>query len=116
MNITKPRDVGRLIRARRRQIGWSQETLAERVHTTRRWISEIEHGKPTAEIGLVLATLQTLGIALRVEPTTVGQKPVRSQAERPQQPSVAELTHLLKKHVATGAPKTAPVSFYRTRR
>jgi HTH-type transcriptional regulator / antitoxin HipB len=116
MNITKPRDVGRLIRARRRQIGWSQETLAERVHTTRRWISEIEHGKPRAEIGLVLATLQTLGITLRVEPTTGGQRPARSRAERPPQPSVAELNDLLNQHVATGAPKTAQISFYRTRR
>jgi HTH-type transcriptional regulator/antitoxin HipB len=115
MNIAKPRDVGRLIRARRRQLGWSQAALADRVHTTRRWISEIEHGKPTAEIGLVLATLQALGIAVRVEPVTVGHKPARPQPTRPPQPTIADLTDLLEQHVERGAPKIQQVSFSRKR-
>jgi y4mF family transcriptional regulator len=104
-----------LIRARRRQLGWSQAALADRVHTTRRWISEIEHGKPTAEIGLVLATLGALGIALRVEPVTVGHTSARSQPAPPPQPTIADLTDLLEQHAERGAPKTRQVLFSRKR-
>lgn len=110
MEIRKPRDVGRLIRARRRQLGWTQAALAARAHTTRRWISEVEHGKPTAEIGLVLATLRALGIILHVEPLTFGHPPARSQPA-PAQPSVAELTDLLEQHVEGSAPGTRRVRF-----
>jgi HTH-type transcriptional regulator/antitoxin HipB len=48
-------------------MGLDQGTLAKRVGVSRLWVSEVERGKPRAEIGLVLRTLRELGISLRVD-------------------------------------------------
>lgn len=66
MQRRTPRDVGGLIRSRRRALGPDQRTLAERVGGSRRWIGEAEHGKPGAGLGLVLRTLAELGVTLSV--------------------------------------------------
>ena len=42
----------------------SQEELARAVGVSRRWVSSFEQGKATAEVGLVLRTLDALGIVL----------------------------------------------------
>jgi HTH-type transcriptional regulator/antitoxin HipB len=41
-----------------------QSDLAEKAGTSRKWIVEVEQGKPRAEIGLVLRTLKALGVSL----------------------------------------------------
>ena len=64
MHVSSTRDIGLLVRARRTEKGWTQADLARNVGTTQRWISEIENGKATAEIGMVLQTLAMLGIRL----------------------------------------------------
>jgi len=66
MEVRTPKDVGQLIRARRRSAGLGQAELAERVGVSRQWIIATERGKPGAELGLVLATLDALGVRLRV--------------------------------------------------
>jgi HTH-type transcriptional regulator/antitoxin HipB len=43
-----------------------QSDLAEKAGTSRKWIVEMEQGKPRAEIGLVLRTLKTLGVSLDI--------------------------------------------------
>jgi HTH-type transcriptional regulator/antitoxin HipB len=64
MRIRSPSELGALIRARRRQLGLDQSGLAEKVGVSRQWIIEIEKGKPRAAIGLLLRTLNALGIIL----------------------------------------------------
>jgi HTH-type transcriptional regulator/antitoxin HipB len=64
MRIRTPRDIGALIRDRRRQLGLDQTTLAARVGVSRKWIVDVEKGKPGAQLGLVLRTLNALDIAL----------------------------------------------------
>lgn len=64
MHVSSTRDIGLLIRASRTEKGWTQADLARNVGTTQRWVSEIENGKATAEIGMVLQTLSMLGIRL----------------------------------------------------
>lgn len=64
MHVSSPRDIGLLVRARRTEKGWTQADLARNVGTTQRWVSEIERGKATAEIGMVLQTLSMLGIRI----------------------------------------------------
>ncbi len=64
MHVSSTRDIGLLVRASRTEKGWTQADLARNVGTTQRWISEIENGKATAEIGMVLQTLSMLGIRL----------------------------------------------------
>lgn len=58
------RDLGALIRDRRKKLALDQETLAKRVGVSRQWIVAVEKGKPRAEVGLVLRTLATLGVRL----------------------------------------------------
>jgi HTH-type transcriptional regulator / antitoxin HipB len=64
MQLRTPRDIGGLVRTRRRALGLDQRSLAERVGVSRLWIGEVEHGKPGASLGLVLRTLAELGVTL----------------------------------------------------
>jgi HTH-type transcriptional regulator / antitoxin HipB len=64
MRIRTPVDFGALIRDRRTKSGLDQKSLAEKVGVSRQWIVEIEKGKPRAEIGLILRTMEVLGILL----------------------------------------------------
>ncbi|MBM4296447.1 MAG: helix-turn-helix transcriptional regulator [Deltaproteobacteria bacterium] len=67
MQIRTARDIGALIRDRRKKQKLDQAGLADKVGVNRRWVLEVERGKPRAEIGLVLKTLDALGLALSVE-------------------------------------------------
>jgi HTH-type transcriptional regulator / antitoxin HipB len=64
MELRTPRDIGGLIRSRRRALGLDQRTLASRIGVSRLWLGEIEHGKPGASLALVLRTLAELGVTL----------------------------------------------------
>lgn len=65
MMIRTPADLGALIRERRIKLGLDQVSLAKKAGTSRKWLIEVENGKPRAEIGLIFRTLRALGIALR---------------------------------------------------
>jgi len=72
MRITNARDLGLIVRQARQDRGQTQAALAAAAKVSRRWLSDLEAGKPTAEFGLVLRTLDTLGLGLdafAVEPT-----------------------------------------------
>ena len=60
-------DVSAVIHDARRALGLSQRELAERVGVSRQWVVEIEGGKSRAELGLVLRTLDALGVRLVVD-------------------------------------------------
>ena len=78
MNLRNTTDVGALIRDARTEQHLSQHDLAVRVGVSRQWIVEVEHGKPRAELGLVLKTLRALGITLRAsshDPSSPAQRP-----------------------------------------
>jgi HTH-type transcriptional regulator / antitoxin HipB len=64
-------EIGQLIRAARQYRKLSQADLARLLGTTQAWISEVEKGKDTAQIGLVLRVLAHLDVRLRAdEPST----------------------------------------------
>jgi HTH-type transcriptional regulator / antitoxin HipB len=67
MRIRTPVDLGALIRDRRIKLGLDQHALAKKVGVSRQWIVEVEKGKPRAEIGLLLRTIDALGILLAAE-------------------------------------------------
>ena len=71
MRIRTATDLGAFIRERRTKLGMDQVALAEAAGTSRKWIIEVEQGKPRAEIGLLLRTLKTLrlSIDLKIEPS-----------------------------------------------
>jgi HTH-type transcriptional regulator/antitoxin HipB len=69
MLIRTPSDLGAIIRDRRLRLGLDQLSLARKAGTSRKWLVEVEKGKPRAEIGLILRTLGALDIELAVNPS-----------------------------------------------
>lgn len=57
-------EFGVFIRRTRKRAGMTQAALAQQVNVSRKWVSEVENGKSTAEIGLVLAVLRQLGFVI----------------------------------------------------
>lgn len=71
MRIANARDLGLAVRQARQDRGQTQAELAAAAGVSRRWLSDLEAGKATAEFGLILRTLDALGLgldALPVEP------------------------------------------------
>jgi len=64
MQVKTSNDISALIRDRRSHLGWNQQELASRVGVSRLWIIQLEKGKPSAQVGLILRTLRELGIVL----------------------------------------------------
>jgi HTH-type transcriptional regulator / antitoxin HipB len=64
MRIRTPKDLGAVIRDRRRQLELDQAALAKRIGVSRYWVIMIERGHPRAELGLVLRALAALEIEL----------------------------------------------------
>lgn len=68
MRIDSIGDLGLFVRDERRRQGLSQEELAIRSGTSRRWLSDLEGGKVTVEAGLTLKVIAALGLILEVRP------------------------------------------------
>ena len=62
--IASPEDLGALVRSVRTKRGMSQQEFADLAGVGRRFVSELERGKPTLEIGRVLTVLLAAGIDL----------------------------------------------------
>ena len=62
--IDSPLTLGTLIRGRRAELGLTQTELADVARTTLRFVSELERGKPTAQLNGALRVLAALGIML----------------------------------------------------
>jgi len=61
-------ELGRLVRAHRKQRGLTLETVSGLGNLSVRFLSEFERGKETAEIGKVLKALRTLGLEVIIQP------------------------------------------------
>ncbi len=61
-------EMGRIIRAARREQGLRQDQLAGAAGVGVRFLSELERGKETARVGKALAVLDALGCRVRIEP------------------------------------------------
>lgn len=57
-------EIGRLVRIRRRDTKLRQDELASISGVGTRFLSELENGKASLELGKVLQVLQTLGLEL----------------------------------------------------
>lgn len=76
MDVHSLRDLAAIARGRRRELGLSQAGLAARARVSRQWVSAFENGKATAEIGLTIRLLDSLGLRLTV--VEAGPAPPRS--------------------------------------
>ena len=61
-------EIGKIVRDARKLHGVSQQDLAMTSGTGQRFISDLENGKATCQLGKVLVVLQTLGITLTLTP------------------------------------------------
>jgi HTH-type transcriptional regulator/antitoxin HipB len=69
-----PQQIGTFVRDTRKRLGVTQRELALTSGTGLRFVSELENGKPTCEIGKALTILQTLGIRLTLTPPAAAVK------------------------------------------
>ena len=67
-NISTAQDIGDIVRTARKDQKTTQTELACLSGVGVRFISELENGKPTAELGKVLAVIQCLGLTLNLQP------------------------------------------------
>lgn len=74
MSVRSIRDVAAAVRGRRHDLGISQVELASRAGVSRKWISEFEAGKATAEFGLVLRVLDALALSLELRDASSAQE------------------------------------------
>lgn len=64
--------LGLAIEAERKRRRLTQTQLAELSNTSINFVSQIERGKPTAQIGKVVEVLQILGLQLAIEKGSAG--------------------------------------------
>lgn len=61
-------DIGRVIRHKRREVGAQQETTAGLAGVGTKFLSQVENGKETAELGKVLQVLKAMGLEVYIFP------------------------------------------------
>ena len=83
MRIRTATDLGAFIRERRTALGMDQVSLAKKSGTSRKWLVEVEQGKPGAEIGLILRTLKSLEISIDVEADSQAETPSQGKEKAP---------------------------------
>ena len=66
VSIKTPKDLGSVIRERRKKAKLTQKKTAALAGVGVRFLSELERGKPTAQIGKTLKVAQLLGLELRI--------------------------------------------------
>jgi y4mF family transcriptional regulator len=67
MKIVDSKSLGEMIRERRKELNYTQAFLAEFTGLSVTFISDVERGKATAEIGKVIQLLHILGMDIFVE-------------------------------------------------
>jgi transcriptional regulator with XRE-family HTH domain len=67
MPIPSPAELGLLIRSVRRASGVRIDDLAATAGLSKQFVQDVEHGKPTVQLGLVLKLLAELGMPLTTD-------------------------------------------------
>ncbi|MEI7673438.1 MAG: transcriptional regulator [Syntrophales bacterium] len=66
--VSTSKEIGRLIARKRKEIGLKQEIAAGLSDVGTKFLSQLENGKETAEIGKALQVLSKLGLELYIFP------------------------------------------------
>ena len=67
MRISDSKDFGIAIKARRKEAGYTQKYLSEFTGFSVSFISDLENGKPTAELGKALYLANLLGMNVELD-------------------------------------------------
>ena len=62
--LMTPEELGRIVKKERKAMALTQADLALTSGTGKRFISDLENGKPTCQIGKTLTVLKTLGLSV----------------------------------------------------
>ncbi|MBM3964190.1 MAG: helix-turn-helix transcriptional regulator [Planctomycetes bacterium] len=65
--VTQVKDIGQLVRQRRKEAGLTLKDAAGMAGVGVRFLSELERGKSTLQLGLVIEVLQLFGLELHVK-------------------------------------------------
>ena len=72
-HITRtPRQLGTLLRRRRRELGLTQEVLASRIHLRQATLSALENSAADSRLATLFDTLAALDLELLVRPRSKG--------------------------------------------
>ena len=91
-------EVGKIIATARRHHKMTQAQLARAVGATQAWVSEVEQGKETAQIGKVLRVLSHLGVRLQT-----GVAPWRTPKAAAREPERSSLSDIIAAHSDVGS-------------
>ncbi|MEZ6128745.1 MAG: helix-turn-helix domain-containing protein [Planctomycetaceae bacterium] len=67
VRVENAAQIGQLIRQRRKEAGMTLKDAAALAGVGVRFLSELERGKPTLQLGLAIQVLQLFGLELHVE-------------------------------------------------
>ena len=74
-------ELGQLMRSHRKSRGWTLQKLAGFANLSMRFLSELERGKETAEVGKALHALRLLGLEIVIAPRLEAPPAMRSRAK-----------------------------------
>lgn len=67
MKITNSEELGNVIRERRKELKYTQAFLSEYTGLSISFISDVERGKQTVEIGKVIQLISILGLDINID-------------------------------------------------
>lgn len=68
MKVNDTKTLGKQLRFRRKALGYTQMQISDATGLSVTFISDVERGKPTAEVGKIIQLTNLLGLDLKVEP------------------------------------------------
>ena len=71
MVIHSPSDLGAMVRTARKRAGLTQRDLADLCACGPRFISELENGKATIELGKAMRVINTLSMDMSIDPRSL---------------------------------------------
>lgn len=70
MILRSPEELGKALSRRRRELGLTQEQVADLIGTNRRVVGELERGKGTVRLKIAIDVCSVLGLDLESRPRT----------------------------------------------
>ena len=80
--IQTTEELGHLARAHRKHRRLTLETISGLGNLSKRFLSEFERGKETAEIGKVLKALRTIGLEVIIQPRGHSGGPIKREDDK----------------------------------
>jgi len=74
MKLNNAKTFGKIVRRYRKKLGATQMQVAALANTGVRFISELENGKPTAQLDKALRVAEILGIKIEIYDTSEDKK------------------------------------------